>query len=263
MKKHGLMFAGILILTFSLSFVPGLLAEEGHMHEMMDHGTKSMGKAADNIVIDPVCGMKIKPENAAGKSEYKGTTYYFCMDADKKTFDAAPEKYLARMSGDDASKEMQGHEGMEGHHQEIPEKAEKGEHSIKGEHHEMEGHEGHQEMMHGTHWMAPEDAAGKENPVELTAEALAGAAETFREKCTICHGAAGRGDGALSDSLNPKPTDLTGELTRSHPDGDLFYKISKGKGAMPAWDITLSEEERWGLVNFIRRLSEENKAGKE
>ena len=45
-------------------------------------------------VVDPVCGMQIDPAKAAGKSEYKGTTYYFCSDHCKKTFDANPDAVL-------------------------------------------------------------------------------------------------------------------------------------------------------------------------
>src|SRR5881398_1583760 len=41
----------------------------------------------------PVCGMDVDPKTAP-KSVYKGTTYYFCSDDDKKTFDAAPEKFV-------------------------------------------------------------------------------------------------------------------------------------------------------------------------
>lgn len=40
-----------------------------------------------------VCGMDVDPKIAA-KSEYKGVTYYFCSADDKKTFDAAPEKFV-------------------------------------------------------------------------------------------------------------------------------------------------------------------------
>ncbi len=31
------------------------------------------------MVKDPVCGMEIDPKEAAGKSEYQGQTYYFCL----------------------------------------------------------------------------------------------------------------------------------------------------------------------------------------
>ena len=40
-----------------------------------------------------VCGMDVDPK-IAPKSVFKGTTYYFCSDDDKKTFDAAPEKFV-------------------------------------------------------------------------------------------------------------------------------------------------------------------------
>ncbi len=49
-----------------------------------------------NTVHDPVCGMDIDPATAAGKSEYKEQTYYFCSLGCKKAFDENPEKYLGK-----------------------------------------------------------------------------------------------------------------------------------------------------------------------
>ena len=43
---------------------------------------------------DPVCGMMVDLKTAAGKSEYKGKTYYFCSPGCKVAFDKDPEKYL-------------------------------------------------------------------------------------------------------------------------------------------------------------------------
>jgi putative intracellular protease/amidase/YHS domain-containing protein len=40
-----------------------------------------------------VCGMDVDPKTAP-KSVFKGATYYFCSEDDKKTFDAAPEKFV-------------------------------------------------------------------------------------------------------------------------------------------------------------------------
>ena len=45
---------------------------------------------------DPVCGMQVNEQSAAGKSEYHGKTYYFCSPACKVTFDKNPEKYAAK-----------------------------------------------------------------------------------------------------------------------------------------------------------------------
>jgi YHS domain-containing protein len=48
------------------------------------------------MVQDPVCGMKIDPQAAAGKSEYQGQTYYFCSMGCKNAFDQEPEMYTGK-----------------------------------------------------------------------------------------------------------------------------------------------------------------------
>jgi Cu(I)/Ag(I) efflux system membrane fusion protein len=49
--------------------------------------------------IDPVCGMQVDPRKGAGKSEYKGKTYYFCSEGCKKKFDGNPEVILGMKKG--------------------------------------------------------------------------------------------------------------------------------------------------------------------
>ena len=44
---------------------------------------------------DPVCGMSVTPETAAGKFDYKGVTYYFCSPGCRRSFEKDPERYLA------------------------------------------------------------------------------------------------------------------------------------------------------------------------
>jgi YHS domain-containing protein len=48
----------------------------------------------DIMVVDPVCKMQIDENKAAGKSEYKGRTYYFCAQVCKTRFDENPDKYV-------------------------------------------------------------------------------------------------------------------------------------------------------------------------
>lgn len=45
---------------------------------------------------DPVCGMTVDPNRAAGKSEYQGSTYYFCSQGCKRKFDQNANQYLNR-----------------------------------------------------------------------------------------------------------------------------------------------------------------------
>jgi RND family efflux transporter MFP subunit len=60
---------------------------------MMSAAQGALGAAAK----DPVCGMEVDQKRAAAagrKSDYKGTTYYFCADDCKKQFDAAPGQWV-------------------------------------------------------------------------------------------------------------------------------------------------------------------------
>ena len=39
-----------------------------------------------------------------------------------------------------------------------------------------------------------------------------------------------------------------------HSDGDLHWKIAKGRGEMPGWEEVLSEEQIWMLVHYMKSL---------
>jgi len=83
--------------------------------------------------------------------------------------------------------------------------------------------------------------------------------------CTSCHGASGYGDGPAAQDLEPKPADLTAAHANAHTAGDLFWWLSHGvkpSSAMPGFDQSLSEEERWDLINFTRALSSGERARK-
>ncbi|MCA1637108.1 MAG: heavy metal translocating P-type ATPase [Acidobacteria bacterium] len=45
--------------------------------------------------VDPVCGMSVAPEAAAGNYEYNGKTYYFCSNGCLNKFKQNPESFLA------------------------------------------------------------------------------------------------------------------------------------------------------------------------
>src|SRR4026208_999930 len=45
--------------------------------------------------IDPVCGMTVDPEHAAGSVEYQGKTYYFCSTHCVHRFRENPESFLS------------------------------------------------------------------------------------------------------------------------------------------------------------------------
>ena len=47
-----------------------------------------------NAQRDPVCNMEVDEQSAAGRSQYRGQTYYFCTESCKDEFDQNPEMYV-------------------------------------------------------------------------------------------------------------------------------------------------------------------------
>jgi len=48
------------------------------------------------MATDPVCGMEVDPQSAAGETEYDGKTYFFCAKGCKERFEEDPEMYLGQ-----------------------------------------------------------------------------------------------------------------------------------------------------------------------
>ena len=104
------------------------------------------------------------------------------------------------------------------------------------------------------HWSAPAAAARQKNPLKPSSASIEQGKKLFEENCAACHGPSGRGDGPAAASLKPRPADLA-MMAGHHPDGDLAWKIANGRGAMPAWKGTLTQNQIWALVTYIKSLS--------
>jgi mono/diheme cytochrome c family protein len=98
-------------------------------------------------------------------------------------------------------------------------------------------------------WKAPAEAKDAKNPVK----GVGNAKKAVETNCGPCHGPAGKGDGPAAAALPTKPADWTSEKVQKQTDGELFWKIANGRGAMPPWK-SLPEKERWEIVNYIRTL---------
>src|SRR6266576_2491767 len=46
------------------------------------------------VVMDPVCGMTVNPDDAAGSYDYNGRTHYFCSTHCLQKFREDPERFL-------------------------------------------------------------------------------------------------------------------------------------------------------------------------
>jgi Cu+-exporting ATPase len=81
---------------------PASLQSIGRKLPVVQHGEMAATPKGD--FVDPVCGMKVSPETAAGQYEYKGEKYYFCSNRCLERFTAEPEKFLSKSKDAGASR---------------------------------------------------------------------------------------------------------------------------------------------------------------
>jgi transcriptional regulator GlxA family with amidase domain len=67
---------------------------QGWMNADSNQVYANMPVSTSDHPLCAVCGMDVDPKSSP-KSVFNGKTYYFCSDDDKKTFDAAPDKFVA------------------------------------------------------------------------------------------------------------------------------------------------------------------------
>ena len=104
--------------------------------------------------------------------------------------------------------------------------------------------------------MAPIEAKAIVNPYSGNLIAAQKGEMLFKKLCWTCHGKSGLGDGPAGKNLNPQPKNFRLKSVQDQSDGELYWKISNGKGMMLPYKHSLSEEQRWQLVNYIRSFKE-------
>jgi mono/diheme cytochrome c family protein len=101
-------------------------------------------------------------------------------------------------------------------------------------------------------------APAPESPGAATAtNAQAGDPGTrvFLQRCVLCHGAEGRGDGIGGKALNPRPRNFHDRAYMStRTDAQLSEVIHNGKGVMPKWGGVLTDDEIAAVLKHVREL---------
>ena len=113
-------------------------------------------------------------------------------------------------------------------------------------------------MCQTSQWLAPTTADDLKNPLILDEQSAATGQQLFSTICFVCHGNQGKGDGINAASLTKPPADLTSQKVQRQSDGALFWKISEGNPPILTFKESLTEEQRWSLVNYVRKLAKKN-----
>ena len=98
--------------------------------------------------------------------------------------------------------------------------------------------------------------AGKLSPLASKGRPL------FLQYCAACHGASGDGDGYNAEQLDKEPAELSSKKFIARKKNGQIYRVikfggqaSKKSHLMPLFGHTLSEEEIWSLVAYVRHLA--------
>jgi cytochrome c553 len=97
----------------------------------------------------------------------------------------------------------------------------------------------------------------QKNPLQPNAAAWADGKEAFSHYCVACHGMDGQNTGVpFVDHISPPIPSLASDEVQRYSDGQLKEILDNGiwPSGMPGSKGTLSDDELWAIVVFIRHL---------
>jgi mono/diheme cytochrome c family protein len=106
--------------------------------------------------------------------------------------------------------------------------------------------------QHNAPWNAPESAKEKKNPYLPDESSLERGKNSYSIECARCHGKHGKGDGTSAARIDKTVADLSVDKVQNQSDGELYWKISEGRKPMPLSKNTLTDDQRWDIINYIR-----------
>ncbi|MBM3402864.1 MAG: cytochrome c, partial [Bacteroidetes bacterium] len=106
-------------------------------------------------------------------------------------------------------------------------------------------------------WKVPESADTIKSPYPFTPQFIREGEQLYNTLCVSCHGLGGLGDGQPG-RFKIQPANFHSKQVSDQKDGTLFWKLSNGKGNMPAYGIAFNEEKRWQLIAYIRQFAKQD-----
>ena len=92
------------------------------------------------------------------------------------------------------------------------------------------------------------------NPLPFSEETTNRGRENYAVYCIMCHGPKADGNGTVGQSFHPLPTALRDPKVQAMTDGEIFYNLSFGIKRQPPMAYTVSAQDLWAIVHYIRFL---------
>lgn len=101
--------------------------------------------------------------------------------------------------------------------------------------------------------LPPPSSAAAVNPLPASSESIGRGGALYLANCAACHGSLGDGDGPTALRVGMALEPLAARVP-ALADGELAFRIAAGTvgSRMPGFASTLSENDRWDLVNYLR-----------
>jgi mono/diheme cytochrome c family protein len=102
------------------------------------------------------------------------------------------------------------------------------------------------------------------NPLKNNAAAVSDGKDAFSHYCVVCHGLDGQSTGVpFADRMSPPVPSLAGKDVQCYTDGQLKWIIDYGiwPSGMPGSKNTLSDDEIWSIVLYLRHLPQAGSLG--
>jgi mono/diheme cytochrome c family protein len=97
----------------------------------------------------------------------------------------------------------------------------------------------------------------QKNPLSYSAQTWSDGKEAFSHYCVACHGMDGQNTGVpFVDHISPPIPSLASEDVQRYTDGQLKWILDNGirPSGMPGSKGTLSDDELWSIIVFLRHL---------
>ncbi|MGH7539023.1 MAG: c-type cytochrome [Gemmatimonadales bacterium] len=116
--------------------------------------------------------------------------------------------------------------------------------------------------------LSPAQAEPLSNPRTRTSESLNRGQWVYETYCLVCHGDGGHGDGPISSTVGGPffgVRSLVTDTLARRSDGYLYgvtvHAPGMGRGLMPIYGDQIRGTDRWDVVNYVRSLQQQARAG--
>jgi mono/diheme cytochrome c family protein len=104
-------------------------------------------------------------------------------------------------------------------------------------------------------WIVPADKKVKLSTFAFNDATRKTGDQLYSINCKSCHGTPGMGN--FQATLKPQPPDPVTEKFQGNSDGELFFKVSTGRGPMPSFKNSLAFNDIWNIISFLRSFKKD------